>query len=228
MPLSGRGRFVEKMTKRKVKICGLKAVKTIDAAVLAGADYIGFVFYMKSPRALTPELAADLARRIPTGTKIVGLFVNPDNELLEHVTSQVPLDMIQLHGDEDPVRVLEIKSLCHLPVIKAIPVAEPKDIMASLDYRDIADIILFDAKPPQNVVTMLPGGNGIAFDWDILHDIDIPMPWMLSGGLNPYNVTEAIEATDAPMVDVSSGVEVGPGLKDPSLIKEFISEVNRT
>lgn len=213
---------------RRVKICGLKTPNMIDSAVKAGAGYIGFVFYDPSPRSVTPQLAADLARRIPSSVKIVGLFVDPDDGLLEHVTSQVPLDMIQLHGDESPEVVVEIKSKYHLPIIKAIPISEEDDLLKAMLYKDLVDIILFDAKPPENVVTTLPGGNGIAFDWNILHDIDIPMTWMLSGGLNPYNVTEAVEVTEAALLDVSSGVEDRPGHKSAELIEEFLREVSRT
>ncbi len=213
---------------RRVKICGLKTPEMVDSAVKAGAGYIGFVFYDPSPRSVTPQLAAELARRIPSGVKIVGLFVDPDDALLEHVTSQVPLDMIQLHGSESPDVVVEIKSKYHLPIIKAIPISEEEDLLKAMLYKDLVDIILFDAKPPKNVVATLPGGNGIAFDWDILHDIDIPMTWMLSGGLNPYNVTEAVEVTEAVLLDVSSGVEDRPGHKSAELIEEFLEEVSRT
>lgn len=211
----------------KTKICGLKNIKTIQTAVDAGAHYIGFVFYDKSPRAVTAGLAAELARHIPTGVKIVGLFVDPEDEELSQIMSEVPLDMIQLHGAETPERVREIAEMYQMPIIKAIPVAEELDIEHAYDYRGVADIILFDAKPPKNVVTTLPGGNGIAFDWEILQDITLPMPWMLSGGLNPYNVDEAIATCHAQMVDVSSGVENGPGQKDPELINAFINMVKR-
>lgn len=211
----------------KTKICGLKNVETIRTAVDAGAHYIGFVFFEKSPRAVTAGLAAELAKHIPTGVKIVGLFVDPEDEDLSKVMSEVPLDMIQLHGKETPDRVAEIAEMYQMPIIKAIPVAEKLDIEQAFDYRGIADIILFDAKPPKNVVTTLPGGNGIAFDWEILQDVTLPMPWMLSGGLNPYNVDEAIATCHATMVDVSSGVEEGPGQKDPNLISAFLNMVER-
>ena len=211
----------------KTKICGLKNIENIHAAVKAGADYIGFVFFEKSPRAVTASLAADLAKHIPTSVKIVGLFVDPTDEDLAKVMSEVPLDMIQLHGNESIIRVAEIAETYQLPIIKAIPVAEKIDIEHAFDYRGIADIILFDAKPPKNVITTLPGGNGIAFDWEILRDVSLPMPWMLSGGLNPYNVDEAIATSHAKMVDVSSGVETGPGHKDPDLIHAFTDMVKR-
>lgn len=206
----------------KVKICGVKNPDILQTAVTAGADFIGLVFYLPSPRAVTPSLGADLARMTPASTRVVGLFVDPDEALLEQVMSQVPLDYIQLHGKETPDRTAEIRDLYGLPVIKAIPVARRKDLLQVRPYHDAADIILFDAKPPDNVVVTLPGGTGIAFDWSILSGIKVPMPWMLAGGLNPDNVADAITTTRAEMVDVSSGVETGPGLKDPQRIKTFI------
>tara|TARA_B100000686_G_scaffold319458_1_gene370219 strand:- start:2963 stop:3631 length:669 start_codon:yes stop_codon:yes gene_type:complete len=212
---------------RLVKICGLNTQDTVDAAVQAGAAMLGFVFYSASPRAISPELATEFVKRLPTNVKAVGLFVDPDDAWLEQVLGQVPLDMIQLHGDESPDRVGEIKAYYPLPVIKAIKVASEEDLEQVLHYRHRADIILLDAKPPANVTTMLPGGNGISFDWSILTDIAIPGPWILSGGLNPYNVTEAIETTDAVIVDVSSGVEDAPGKKSVDLIQHFLREVSR-
>ena len=215
------------MPERQTKICGLNTQETVDAAVKAGASMLGFVFYGSSPRAISPELATEFVMRLPTGVKAVGLFVDPDDAWLEQVLGQVPLDMIQLHGNETPDRVGEIKAYYPLPVIKAIKVATEEDLQQVFEYRHRADIILLDAKPPANVTTMLPGGNGISFDWHILSDVAIPGPWMLSGGLNPYNVTDAIEITDAQIVDVSSGVEDAPGKKSVELIEEFLSEVAR-
>lgn len=210
-----------------VKICGLNSVETVEAAVAAGASMLGFVFYPPSPRAISPELATELVRRLPTGVKAVGLFVDPDDMWLEQVLSQVPLDIIQLHGNEAPDRVGEIKSYYPLPIIKAVNIGDAADLENILKYRHRADIILLDAKPPKNVTPMLPGGNGIAFDWTLLADLALPGPWMLSGGLDPHNVCEAVEITHARMVDVSSGVETAPGQKSPDLISDFLAQVAR-
>ncbi len=215
------------MSDRGVKICGLNTLETVQAAVDAGADMLGFVFYSGSPRSISPELATEFVKRLPTGVKAVGLFVDPDDAWLEQVLGQVPLDMIQLHGNESPDRVGEIKAYYPLPVIKAVKIGSEDDLADILKYRHRADIILLDAKPPKNVTTMLPGGNGISFDWHLLAELAIPGPWMLSGGLNPENVTEAIEITNAPVVDVSSGVETAPGQKSIELIQNFLKQVAR-
>ena len=212
---------------RLVKICGLNNAESVEAAVKSGASMLGFVFFSQSPRAISPELASELVRRLPTGVKAVGLFVDPEDMWLEQVLSHVPLDMIQLHGEETPDRVAEIKAFYPLPIIKAIKIGSEEDFKAVAQYRHRADILLLDAKPPKNVTAMLPGGNGIAFDWHLLADIALPGPWMLSGGLNAENICEAIEITDAAMVDVSSGVETAPGQKSPDLIEAFLSQVER-
>lgn len=214
-------------SERLVKICGLNTPETIKACVEAGAAMIGLVFYEKSPRAVSPELAAELIRSLPTNVKAVGLFVDPDDDWLEQVVANVPLDMIQLHGNETPDRVGEIKSNYPLPVIKAIKVGDEADLEDVLKYRHRADVILLDAKPPSNVKEMLPGGNGLSFDWHMLAEIEIPGAWILSGGLTPDNVCEAIEITDAPVVDVSSGVEDAPGRKSAEKITEFLKQVAR-
>lgn len=210
-----------------VKICGLNTLETVEAAVAYGATMLGFVFYGASPRSISPELATEFVKRLPTDVKAVGLFVDPDDAWLEQVLGQVPLDIIQLHGNESPDRVAEIKSYYPLPIIKAVKIGSEDDLQDILKYRHRADIILLDAKPPQNVTTMLPGGNGISFDWHLLSELAIPGPWMLSGGLNPDNVTEAIEITAAKMVDVSSGVETAPGQKSIDRIKDFLEQVSR-
>lgn len=215
------------MSERGVKICGLNTLETVKAAVAAGATMLGFVFYGASPRSISPELATEFVKRLPTGVKAVGLFVDPDDAWLEQVLGQVPLDIIQLHGNESPDRVAEIKAYYPLPVIKAVKIGSEDDLQDILKYRHRADIILLDAKPPKNVTTMLPGGNGISFDWHLLANLAIPGPWMLSGGLNPENVTEAIEITNAPVVDVSSGVETAPGQKSIELIQNFLQQVAR-
>ncbi|MDR6769664.1 phosphoribosylanthranilate isomerase [Azospirillum sp. BE72] len=206
------------------KICGLTEPESLRAAVAGGARYVGFVFYPRSPRAIAPPMAAELARLLPTGVRSVGLFVDPDDEFLEHVTGQVPLDLIQLHGAETPRRIAEIKARYALPVMKAIRVGGPEDLTAALEAAEVADRLLFDAKPPAKV-SALPGGNGIAFDWTILAGRSWPRPWMLSGGLTADNVAEAVRVTGATEVDVSSGVEDRPGHKDPALVRAFLSTV---
>lgn len=203
------------------KICGLSEPESLRAAVTGGARYVGFVFYPPSPRSVAPPLAADLARLVPTGIRSVGLFVDPDDELLEHVVSQVPLDLIQLHGKEDPRRIAAIKARYRMPVMKAVKIGGPDDLIAAEEFAEVADRLLFDAKPPAKV-TALPGGNGIAFDWTLLAGRRWSKPWMLSGGLTPENVAEAVRVTGAVEVDVSSGVEDRPGHKDPALIRAFL------
>jgi len=206
------------------KICGLSEPESLRAAVAGGARYVGFVFYPRSPRAIAPPMAAELARLLPTGVRSVGLFVDPDDEFLEHVTGQVPLDLIQLHGAETPRRIAEIKARYALPVMKAIKIGGPEDLTTALEAAEVADRLLFDAKPPAKV-SALPGGNGIAFDWTILAGRSWPRPWMLSGGLTVDNVAEAVRVTGAAEVDVSSGVEDRPGHKDPALVRAFLSAV---
>ncbi|PWC88852.1 N-(5'-phosphoribosyl)anthranilate isomerase [Azospirillum sp. TSH100] len=206
------------------KICGLSEPESLRAAVAGGARYVGFVFYPRSPRAIAPPMAAELARLLPTGVRSVGLFVDPDDEFLEHVTGQVPLDLIQLHGAETPRRIAEIKARYALPVMKAVKIGGPEDLTLALEAAEVADRLLFDAKPPAKV-SALPGGNGIAFDWTILAGRRWPRPWMLSGGLTVENVAEAVRVTGATEVDVSSGVEDRPGHKDPALVRAFLAAV---
>ncbi|EWY37589.1 N-(5'-phosphoribosyl)anthranilate isomerase [Skermanella stibiiresistens SB22] len=210
----------------QVKICGVGHPGAVQAAVKGGARYIGLVFYDRSPRHVAPPLAAELARMVPTGVRTVGLFVDPSNEYLEHVVSQVPLDLIQLHGDESPARVAEIKAAFSMPVMKAIKVSSVADLDVVDAYAEVADRLLFDAKPPAKV-SALPGGNGIAFDWTILTGRTWSKPWMLSGGLTIANVAEAIAISGAQSIDVSSGVEDRPGHKDPDLILDFLRAAGR-
>ena len=210
----------------QAKICGITTPEAMQAAVEGGARFVGLVFFPKSPRYVAPALAADLARAVPTGVRVVGLFVDPEDEELEHVLASVPIDMIQLHGAETPARVAEIRGRFQMPVVKAIAVAEPADLERARPYEDAADRLLFDAKPPKNV-TALPGGNGIPFDWSLLAGQRWRLPWMLSGGLTPANLAEAVAATGASAVDVSSGVEDRPGHKDPALVARFLEAASR-
>ncbi|MDP5305742.1 phosphoribosylanthranilate isomerase [Paracoccus spongiarum] len=209
----------------QVKICGLSAPDHVAAAVDAGARYVGLVFFPKSPRAVTPDRAAALAGAVPPGIARVGLFVDPDDALLQAVLATVPLDLIQLHGHETPDRVAAVRALTGLPVMKAVGIASAADLPALTDYGLVADMLLVDAKPPRDAV--LPGGNGLAFDWRLLVGRRWLRPWLLAGGLTPQNVAEAIRLTGAQAVDVSSGVETAPGLKDPALIRDFVAAAAR-
>lgn len=204
-----------------VKICGLTTPDDVDTAVQAGARYLGFVFFAKSPRAVTTDSAAALALRVPPGVMRVGLFVNADDDFLASVLDHVALDMIQMHGTESPARVAAVKARFGLPVMKAVGVSGPQDLDALWDYGLVADQLLVDAKPPKEAA--LPGGNGVAFDWRLLVGRKWLKPWMLAGGLTPDNVAQAIRLTAAPAVDVSSGVERAPGVKDTALIRAFVA-----
>lgn len=212
--------------KLQVKICGVRTPEAITAAVRGGARYVGFVFYPRSPRSIEPNLAAELARTVPTGVRAVGLFVDPDDAFLESVLGRVPLDMIQLHGSETPERVAEIRQGFPASVMKAVKIGAPEDLKVAKSYDGIVDQLLFDAKAPANVAA-LPGGNGVPFDWSLLAGREWLSPWMLSGGLTPGNLAEAVAVTGAPAVDVSSGVEDRPGHKDPALIASFLATAAR-
>lgn len=204
----------------QVKICGLREAEHVAAAIDAGARYLGFNFFPKSPRYVTPEQAAALIAAVPPGIASVGLFVNPGDALLTATLRVAPLDMIQLHGSESPARVAEVKALTGLPVMKVLGVAEPADLDPLWDYGLVADMLLIDAKAPKDAV--LPGGNGLSFDWHLLTGRRFLKPWMLAGGLTPANVAEALRLTGAPVADVSSGVEIAPGQKDSDLIRAFL------
>lgn len=205
-----------------VKICGLSDPKNLKAATSNGARFVGFVFYPPSPRYIEFDTAWNLARAVPTGVRSVGLFVNPNDEELERILTGIQLDMIQLHGDETPGRIAEIKAKYNMPVIKAIRVASAEDLNTLEGFETIADWLLFDAKPPK---ADLPGGTGESFDWKILSGRNFKKPWMLSGGLNSQNVSEALSILKPDAVDISSGVESERGKKDSNKIKTFLEEV---
>ncbi len=207
----------------KVKICGLRTSETLEAALDAGADYFGLVFYGPSPRNVDHGLACKLAGQGRGRASSVVLLVNPDDDAVRRVVDEVDPDIIQLHGNESPERVAQIKQLAQKPVMKAILVSSVHDVARSSVYDSAADIILYDAKAPDDLADALPGGNGIAFDWGALMGVKGAGKFMLSGGLNPDNVASAIAATGAAMVDVSSGVESAPGEKDIDLIRSFIA-----
>lgn len=205
--------------RRRVKICGLKTPDDIAVVARSGAVYAGLVFFPKSPRNIDIATARTLALEAPVGLAKVALLVNPDDALLDAVTAEVPLDMLQLHGKESPERLAEIRARTGLPVMKAIGVADEADLPAIADYEAVADQLLIDAKPPK--AAELPGGNGLSFDWRLIAGREWKRPWMLAGGLTPDNVAEAIRLTGATQVDVSSGVESAPGVKDPEKILSF-------
>jgi phosphoribosylanthranilate isomerase len=208
-----------------VKICGLTDEASLDAACAAGADYVGLVFYGRSPRNLDVSRARVLRGRVPRDgrCRVVALIVDADDGLIETIVREVDPDILQLHGHETPERVAAIRARFGRPIIKAVAVARPEEATAALAYLDpgrLADIVLFDAKPDSRAV--LPGGNGLTFDWHILEPVRDGPPFALAGGLTPDNVAEAIARTGAAIVDVSSGVETAPGRKDPGLIRRFL------
>ncbi len=203
----------------RFKICGLRSAADVTAAVEAGASYVGFVFFPPSPRSLTPAAARDAALAAPPGVARVGLTVDASDADLAAILTQVPLDLLQLHGRESPDRVAEVRARFGLPVIKAVGVAGPEDLDALDRHARTADMLLVDAKPPPGAP--VPGGNGLAFDWRLIAGRRWPVPWLLAGGLTPDNLAEAVRRTGARVVDVSSGVESAPGVKDPEGIRAF-------
>lgn len=204
-----------------VKICGLKQAAHIHAAAKGGARYLGFVFFAKSPRNLPVDAARSLMLEVPDGICKVALTVDAGNAALDDLTARLPIDMLQLHGRESPARVAEIRTRYGLPVMKAVGVADAADLPALEKYAEIADQLLVDARPPKGAD--LPGGNGLAFDWQLIAGRRWAVPWMLAGGLNPDNLAEAVRLTGAKQVDVSSGVEIQPGVKDDGLIAAFLA-----
>jgi phosphoribosylanthranilate isomerase len=202
----------------QVKICGINAADAMQAAAESGADLVGFVFFPPSPRAVTPAEAAALAR---PGPLKVGLFVDPSDTQLAEVLAALPLDLIQLHGEETPARCAAVKARFGLPVMKALGIAAAGDLAALAEYAPVVDRFLLDAKAPPGAP--LPGGNAAPFDWSVLGGAAVPRPWLLAGGLTQDNVAEAIRIAGAPGVDVSSGVERARGIKDAALIRRFVA-----
>jgi len=207
------------------KICGLSTASTVAAALAGGAAFVGFNFFDASPRRVTVEAAAALAAPARGKTKIVAVTVDPDDALIDRLAHILRPDLIQLHGRESPSRSREIARRAGAGVIKAIAVSHAADFDAGADYDSVVDHLMFDTKPPPGADR--PGGAGTSFDWDLLTGRRFERPWFLAGGLDPWNVAEAIGQSEAPMVDVSSGVERGPGLKDPALIRAFLEAVRR-
>lgn len=204
----------------EVKICGVNTPEAMAAAAEAGADFVGYVFFPASPRALTAAQSGAISASMPGGPRRVGLFVDPGDDLLAEVLATTPLDIIQLHGEETPARVAAIRARFGVPVMKAIGIATEADLAAIAEYAGVADRLLLDAKPPAGAV--LPGGNAAPFEWRLARLAHIGKPWLLAGGLTAGNVTEAIAASGAPGVDVSSGVERVRGVKDAGLIRDFV------
>lgn len=209
------------MPRTRVKICGLSTPETVLAAVEAGVAYVGFVFFAKSPRYVDIETARALAMNVPPGIAKVALTVDADDATLDAITETVPLDMLQLNGSETPERVTEVRARYGLPVMKAVGISTEADLAALDVYAAVADQLLVDAKAPPD--GMLPGGNGLPFDWRLIANRRWSTPWMLAGGLTAKNVAEAIALTGARQVDLSSGVETAPGVKDPDLIRAFLA-----
>lgn len=215
------------MNTTKIKVCGLSDPAHVRTAVEAGADYIGFVFYEPSPRNVSTQVAQALATLARGRAKIVALVVDAEDDLLDRINAQVKPDFFQAHGSETADRISEIHTRTGVPVIKAVKVRDAADVEAAGAYADAACMVLFDAKAPETLADALPGGNGIAFDWDLLQDGRLRDGFMLSGGLEAGNVAEAITVTGAPAVDVSSGVESAPGIKDAAAIVKFIETVRQ-
>jgi phosphoribosylanthranilate isomerase len=208
----------------RAKICGLSTAATLDAAIAGGASHVGFVFFPKSPRDLTIARAEELAARTPAHVTRVGVFVDPDDALLERAVPAGRLGAIQLHGRETPDRVAAIKARFGVETWKAVPVRTAADLATTGSYRGAADRIVYDAKTPDDAD--LPGGMGLRFDWTLLRGFAHPLPWILSGGLDASNLAEAVAISGATLVDVSSGVESAPGVKNVDKIAAFLQSVD--
>lgn len=206
-----------------VKICGLSTSETVMAALDAGAGFVGFNFYPPSPRYVSPPKAGELAKLARGRARIVALIVDAEDSVIDDITRAVDPDFFQVQGSEGPERVAEIGRRSGKPVIKVIKVRTLDDVAQTSAYDGIAALILYDAKAPETLKGALPGGNGVAFDWKLLGQGHAASGFLLAGGLTPGNVADAIRATGAPIVDVSSGVEKSPGIKDITLIREFIA-----
>jgi phosphoribosylanthranilate isomerase len=203
------------------KICGLSSAESIDVAVKYGAAYLGFVFFAPSPRNISPERAALLTAHMPEDVHTVAVTVSMEDAAFDRMLAVFKPDYLQLHGGESPARVREVRLRYGIPVIKAIAVSDAADIARAAAYEECADMLLFDAKAPKDA--LLPGGNGVAFEWELLERARFSLPWFLSGGLSCGNVREAVEKSGATRVDISSGIESNPGVKDNGLIKEFLT-----
>ena len=204
-----------------IKICGLKTPAALDAALAGGASHVGFIFFEKSPRNVAPEAAGRLRQAAKGRARAVAVTVDADDAMLDRIVAAMAPDMLQLHGRETPARVAAVKARYRLPVMKAFPISEAADLDRITPFIGIADRFLFDAKPPKDAV--LPGGNGVSFDWRLLATLDRSVDYMLSGGLDAANVGDALRLANPPGLDVSSGVESAPGVKDVDLIADFLN-----
>ncbi len=210
----------------RVKICGLRSRGDLAEAAAAGAAYGGLVFFPPSPRHLSLADAQWIAADRPEDLALVALTVNAGDAMLEQIVEAIPIDVFQLHGSESPARAAEIRDKFRRPVMKAVGVAEEGDLDGLPEYAGAIDMLLIDARPPKEVP--LPGGNGVAFDWRLIEGRSWPVPWLLAGGLTAQNVAEAVRLTGAEQVDVSSGVEIGRGLKDAGLMRDFVAAARMT
>jgi phosphoribosylanthranilate isomerase len=206
-----------------IKICGLKTEAALAAALAGGASHVGFIFFAKSPRYVEPAEAGRLRQGAIGKAQAVAVTVDADDAFLDEIVAKMHPDMLQLHGAETPERVAEVKARYGLPVMKVFSVSEAADLDRIKPYAGIADRFMFDAKPPKG--SQLPGGNGVAFDWRILAGLDAGLDYMLSGGLNAANIGDALRSANPPAIDISSGVESAPGVKDPALIEQFFRAV---
>ncbi|MEO8811531.1 MAG: phosphoribosylanthranilate isomerase [Caulobacteraceae bacterium] len=209
----------------RAKVCGLTTAAAVDAALAGGAGWLGFMVFPASPRDIAPDAAAHLARPARGRAAIVAVTVDPDDALIERIAAVLKPDFIQLHGRESPARVREVAARAGAGVIKAVPVAEAADVAAARGFEAVADHLMLDAKAPGGADR--PGGLGAPFDWTLTAGLRLARPWFLAGGLDAWNVAQAVRLSGAPMVDVSSGVERGPGYKDPALITAFLEAVRR-
>ncbi len=207
------------------KICGLSTAEAVRAALNGGAAFLGFMFFEKSPRYVAPEAAHRLAGPARGKAQVTAVLVDPDDAEVDRIVAGLKPDLIQLHGKETPARTRAVAERTGLGVIKALPVSDAADLRAAADYDGIVAHLMFDARPPKDAV--LPGGNGASFDWSLLAGRRFQRPWFLAGGLDPWNLRQAVQQSGAPLVDVSSGVERGPGLKDPALITAFLDAARK-
>ena len=206
-----------------IKICGLKTDGALAAALAGGASHVGFIFFAKSPRYVDPAEAGRLREAVRGKAQAVAVTVDASDAFLDEIVAKMHPDMLQLHGSETPERVAEVKACYGLPVLKALSVSEAADLERIKPFIGVADRFLFDAKPPKG--SELPGGNGVSFDWHILAGLDASVDYMLSGGLNAANIGDALRLANPPGIDISSGVESAPGVKDPALIEQFFRAV---
>jgi phosphoribosylanthranilate isomerase len=207
------------------KICGVSTPEAVRAALDGGAGFLGFMFFEKSPRNVTADAARRLAEPVRNRAKVVAVAVDPSDAVIDQIVAGLNPDLIQLHGKESPARVREIAARAGVGVIKVVPVSEASDLAAAADYDLVAEHLMFEGKPPKDASR--PGGLGASFDWTLLSGRRFRRPWFLAGGLDPWNLAEAVQQSGAPLVDVSSGVERGPGLKDPALIAAFLDAARR-